>query len=96
MLSILPRAPRMPMRTPIAYRRATDDEWFQSRISNISESGVLFGPTMLKPGAMVEVMFSTPVPIGGIAPGKMMCTGQVIRTDERGETAAQFRQCRFC
>jgi hypothetical protein len=93
--TMIPRAERLPLRLPMAYRRAVDDEWFQSRILNISESGVLFGPSELQPGASVEVMFSTPVPIGSIASGKLVCVGEVVRTSETGTAAARFAECRF-
>jgi len=93
-LTIVPRAERLPLRIPIAYRIPGDDEWFQSRIVNISESGVLFGPTGLKPGTIVEVMFSCPGQIGSMPPGVVICLGQVVRTDETEAAAAKFQQYR--
>jgi hypothetical protein len=100
MLTVFPRAERLALRVPIAYRvanRATrsDDEWFQSRILNISESGVLFGPTALEPGVSVEVMFSAPIQIGAMGAGKLVCVGAVVRTTETGAAGARFEECRF-
>ncbi len=69
MVALVPRAERLTLSIPIAYRAPGDDTWFQSRIANISETGVLFGPTSLDPGAPVEVMFSAPVAIGNMAAG---------------------------
>lgn len=90
MLTIVPRADRVALRIPIAYRLPGDDEWFQSRVVNISESGVLFGPTGLKPGTIVEVMFSCPTPLGSMPSGMVICLGQVVRTDETDAAGATF------
>jgi len=59
----------MPLRIPVTYRRVGQGAWEEGRVLNISESGVLFGPTTLDPGAEVEVIFSTPVPVGTMGPG---------------------------
>lgn len=91
----MPRATRLPLQIPIAYRTAEHEEWFQSRMLNISESGVLFEPTSLQPGTTVEVMFSSPVQIGSIASGQLVCVGEVVRTSETGAAAARFDACRF-
>jgi hypothetical protein len=91
----LPRADRLTLPIAIAYRCAGDDEWFRSRVVNISETGVLFGPTSLAAGAPVEVMFSAPVPIGSIATGQRVCAGAVVRTTETGAAGARFDACRF-
>lgn len=95
MVTIVPRAERLALRIPIAYRVPGDDEWFQSRVLNISESGVLFGPTGLKPGTIIEVMFSAPAQIGSIPSGTLICLGQVVRTDETDSAGATFRTRRF-
>jgi hypothetical protein len=91
----LPRAARVPLPIPISYRRAGEDDWFPSRVRNISESGVLFGPTELEPGTPVEVMFSPPMPVGSLAPGKQVCVAEVVRTEDLGVVAARFEECRF-
>ena len=70
------------------------DEWVETRMLNISESGVLFG-AVLEPGTPVEVVFSTPVQVGALAPGKIVCSGEVVRTTELGAVAARFEECRF-
>jgi hypothetical protein len=85
----------MNLRVPITYRVAGDDHWFQGRIVNISESGVLFEPTELQAGMPVELIFSTPVQVGSIASGKLMCVGEVVRTTEMGVTGARFEEIRF-
>jgi hypothetical protein len=93
-LTIIPRAERLPLRIPIAYRVPGDGEWFQSRIVNISESGVLFGPTGLKPGTIVEVMFSCPPHLGSMPPGVVICLGQVMRIDETDAAAVTLQRPR--
>jgi hypothetical protein len=95
MVAIVPRAERLVLPISIAYRLRGDDVWFQSRVMNISESGVLFGPTLLEAGAAVEVMFSAPMPIGAMAAGQMVCAGAVVRTTETGAAGARFHACRF-
>jgi hypothetical protein len=91
----LPRAARVLLPIPISYRRAGEDDWFPSRVQNISESGVLFGPTELELGTPVEVMFSPPVSVGSLAPGKQVCVGEVVRAADLGVVAARFEECRF-
>ena len=91
----VPRARRLPLPIPITYRRVGQDGWEEGRVLNISESGVLFGPTKLNPGAEVEVIFSTPVQVGTMGPGKLVCMGEVVRTTDSGETGARFGECRF-
>lgn len=97
MRAYISRADRLRLWIPIRYRVTGDDTWFESRILNISETGVLFGPTSLEPepGTHVEVMFSSPVQIGMMAPGQMLCVGEVIRTTEAGQLGARFDECRF-
>jgi hypothetical protein len=90
------RAERMRVSLPIRYRMAGHEHWLDSRILNISESGILFGPIVSpEPGTPVEVMFSSPVPIGTMAPGQMMCAGEIVRMNEQGQVGARFAQCRF-
>jgi PilZ domain-containing protein len=91
------RAERLRVLFPIRYRMAGHEHWLDSRICDISESGVLFGPAIVppEPGTRVEVMFSSPVQIGTLPPGQMMCAGEVIRMNERGQIGARFAQCRF-
>jgi hypothetical protein len=89
------RATRAPLSIPIMYRRAGEDTWFQSTSVNLSESGVLFGPAELQPGARVEVILSPPIQIGSMAPGKQLCVAEVVRATDGGAAAARFEECRF-
>ena len=91
------RAERMRVGIAVRYRVAGHEHWLDSRILNISDSGVLFGPAIVSPdpGTCVDVMFSSPIPIGSMAPGHMMCAGEIIRRSEQGQVGARFVQCRF-
>ena len=84
------RADRVRLQIPITYRQQGDEEWFVSHVQNVSESGVLFGPTGLQPGASVEVILSPPVAIGSRVPGPHRCQGQVVRVTEVGSAAARL------
>jgi hypothetical protein len=95
MLTITPRAARVPMPIPIMFRRTGEEEWLAGRVVNLSESGVLFGPAELKPGATIEVLLSTPVQVGAFATGRQVCAGQVVRATGVGTAAVRFDECRF-
>ncbi len=90
MNALIPRADRLRLQIPITYRQHGDEEWFLSHVVNLSESGVLFGPTELQPGAIVEVIVSAPVPVGARPPGPHKCEGKVVRITETGTAAARF------
>ena len=92
---IIPRAPRIPLPIPILYRRSEDPDWVPATIVNLSESGVLFGPTELEPGVSVEVIIEPPIQVGGMASGKQVCVGEVVRTQAAGRVAVRLEDCRF-
>jgi hypothetical protein len=79
----------------LTYRVAGDDHWLNGRVANLSESGLLFGPTELRPGARVELIMASPIPVKATAPGRLVCIARVVRTTESGATAALFETCRF-
>jgi PilZ domain len=91
------RAERMRVALPIRYRMAGHEHWLDSRILDISDSGVLFGPAVIspEPGTSVEMMFSSPMSIGSLAPGQMTCVGAIVRRNENGQVGARFSHCRF-
>ena len=91
----VPRADRLQLRLPITYRARGDDQWLLSRVVNLSESGLLFGPTGLSPGTAVEVIISPPVQVGARAPGPHVCACKVVRTTEMGDVGAQFETWRI-
>ena len=59
---------------------------------NISESGVLFGPTELEPSASVEVILSPPIQVGSL--GRHVCAAEVIRATDIGAVAVRLAECR--
>jgi hypothetical protein len=91
----LRRSVRAPLTVPIAYRPTGSDEWMQSHTLNVSEGGVLFGPTSLDVGRSVEVIFSIPAAAAALAAGTLFCVGEVVRTNLSGIAAARFKECRF-
>ena len=95
MLTITPRAARVSIPMLIMYRRAGDEDWLSGKVVNLSESGVLFGPTELKPGTSVEVLLSPPIQVGTLAIGKQVCAAEVVRASDVGVTAVRFDECRF-
>jgi hypothetical protein len=89
------RAERVSLNLPIAYHQPGDDFWFEARAVNLSESGMLFGPTELPLGTSLEVLFSPPIQIGELAPGKQVCLAEVVRTTQMRAVAVRFEECRF-
>ena len=92
---LVERSERLALPISITYRIAGDDHWIHSRVMNISDSGVLFGPTIVGLGTALEVIFAAPVNIGALASGKLVCAAEVVRTTEWGAAAAKFEECRF-
>ena len=95
MSTLPPRSERLAMPIRLTYRIPGDDRWTSSLVLNISDSGVLFGPTTLRPGTAVEVMFSTPTDIGKLGSGRQVCAAEVVRTTDTGDAAVRFEECRF-
>jgi hypothetical protein len=95
MSRVTPRADRVSLGITLTYRVAGDDHWLLSRITNMSETGILFGPTNLKRGAKVELIIASPIPVASAAAGRVVCLATIARTTEAGAAAAQFDTCRF-
>ena len=89
------RSRRITLTVDIAYRFAGEHTWFHGRILNVSDSGVLFAPTNLEAGRQIEVSFDTPIVIGSIPPGRLICAAHVVRAIPGGGAAAQFDDWRF-
>ena len=95
MLTITPRAARVSIPISIMYRRSGEEDWLSGKVVNLSESGVLFGPTELQPGTSVEVLLSPPIQVGSLATGKQVCAAEVVRASVIGAAAVRFDECRF-
>jgi hypothetical protein len=86
-----PRAERLTFPISIMYRRKGDEDWFPSRVMNLSDSGVLFGPSELQTGTSVEIILTPPARIGWLTQGKQVCVAEVVRATDDGAVAARFR-----
>ena len=95
MRQLIPRADRVAVAVPVRYRTAGDEEWVQGRSINMSESGLIFEPTELSPGARIDVIFALSMPIGAMLSGKLLCSAHVVRTTTAGATGARFAERRF-
>jgi hypothetical protein len=93
-ITIVQRSERIAFPIPIRYRRPGDADWCSSTVVNLSDSGVLFGPTELEPGTFVELALSPPIRAGWLAPGKQVCAGEVVRVVD-GSAAVRLGECRF-
>jgi hypothetical protein len=91
-----PRAERLTFPTPIMYRRRGEEHWFASRVLNLSDSGVLFGPSELTLGTPVEIILTTPTQIAWFSPGRQVCPAEVVRATADGSVAARFVDGRRC
>ena len=78
-------------RFPSCIDALGDQDWFPSRVLNLSDSGVLFGPTELPLGTSVEIILTPPIQSGWLGQGKQVCTAEVVRATEGGAVAARFR-----
>jgi hypothetical protein len=97
----VPRAPRLPLKAPIAFRRPSARQWEEGRTVNISRSGVLFALPAVSPlGGDIEFVIN--LSRGALqGPGvpllpDLHCHGKVVRLSEGsdGETviAARIRR----
>lgn len=90
---LLPRAPRLPLKAPIAFRTSPAMPWLEGWTVNISRSGVLFA---LPPAARVEgdLEFVITLSRGALqGPGvpllpDLHCRGRVVRIDAGPDGAA--------
>ena len=89
------RAERFTIDIPVSFRVTGEEQWQKGQIVNLSESGLLFDShTPLEPQTPLELLFSPPIQVGPIAPGKVICVGEVVRTSEGPVVGARFEECR--
>ena len=91
----VPRADRVSVSVPISYRLTGDEEWFQTRLLNLSDSGLMFGPATLEPGARIEVLFALPFPTETSEPGRIIGSARVIHATVTGTIGARFDKRRY-
>ena len=87
----VPRARRLKLDLPIRYRIKNLSNWYEGRVQNISQSGVLFhGPQQLPTNALVEMVFEMPEEISGQKNSGVLCQGRLIRSKSTHDTEAGF------
>jgi PilZ domain len=75
-----PRARRLKLDLALRYRVNRTSTWYQGKIQNLSQTGVLFdGPQQLPVNALVEMIFEMPEEISGQSNRNVLCQGRVIR-----------------
>jgi hypothetical protein len=84
-----PRARRLKRDAALRYRVNGSSTWYEGRIENLSQSGLLFrGPRQLPVNALIEMVFEMPKEISGQKNRDVLCQGRVVRSaDPPGKDA---------
>ena len=86
----IPRARRVRSDIPVRYRGKNLSTWYEGKIQNISQSGVLFeGSQQLPANALVELIFEMPEEISGQKNRNVLCQGRLIRIKEATDKNAR-------
>ena len=86
----IPRARRVRSDIPVRYRGKNLSTWYEGKIQNISQSGVLFGGSQQLPAnALVELIFEMPEEISGQKNRNVLCQGRLIRIKEATDKNAR-------
>ncbi len=76
-----PRARRLKLDVPLRYRVNSTSTWYEGKVENISQTGLLFdGPQQLPVNALIELVFEMPEEISGQKNRNVLCQGRVIRS----------------
>ena len=90
--SWVPRARRLKLDTVVRYRVKNLGSWYEGRIENLSQSGVLFeGPQQLPANTLVEMVFEMPEEISGQKNSNVLCQGRVTRAKETSSGEGPIR-----
>ena len=82
-LTWMPRARRLKVDLPIRYRGKNLSTWYEGKVENISQSGLMFfGPQELPANALIEMIFEMPEEISGQKNSNVLCQGRVIRVKD--------------
>jgi hypothetical protein len=85
-----PRARRLKLDAALRYRVNGSSTWYEGRIENLSQSGLLFrGPRQLPVNALIEMVFEMPKEISGQKNRDVLCQGRVVRSADPPEKEAQ-------
>jgi hypothetical protein len=75
-----PRARRLKLELGLRYRVNSTGIWYEGKIDNLSQTGILFrGPQPLPVNALIEMVFEMPEEISGQKNRNVLCQGRVIR-----------------
>jgi hypothetical protein len=75
-----PRARRLKLDAMLRYRVNSTSTWYEGKIDNLSQTGLLFrGPQALPVNALIEMVFEMPEEISGQKNRSVLCQGRVIR-----------------
>ena len=86
----IPRARRVRSDIAVRYRGKNLSTWYEGKIQNISQSGVLFeGSQQLPANALVELIFEMPEEISGQKNRNVLCQGRLIRIKEATDKNAR-------
>jgi len=78
-----PRARRLKLDLALRYRVNSTSTWYEGRIDNLSQTGLLFhGPQPLPVNALIELIFEMPEEISGQKNRNVVCQGRVIRSSD--------------
>ena len=78
-----PRARRLKLNIQVRYRGKNLSTWYQGRIQNISQSGVLFhGPQQIPANALIEMIFEMPEAISGQKNCAVLCQARMVRVKD--------------
>ena len=95
MLTITPGRRASRCRFSIMFRRSGEEDWLAGKVVNLSESGVLFGPTELRPGTHGRGAAVAARAGGRLRHGQAGLRGRSRAGLGRGVTAVRFDECRF-
>jgi hypothetical protein len=76
-----PRAPCIPVESPVRFRPLGQIDWSKGTTFDISPTGLLFrGNRTVKDHTIVVINFVAPVEIAGRQGATVICHGQIVRT----------------
>jgi hypothetical protein len=88
----VPRARRLKLDTPVRYRAKYQTNWYEGKIENLSQSGMLFhGEMSLPQNTLVEMIFEMPEEISGQKNSSVLCQGRVVRAQEKRDSKELVR-----
>jgi len=79
-----PRSRRLKLAARLRYRGKNLTAWYEGRIENLSQSGVLIhGAEQLPQESVLEMIFEMPEEISGQKNSTVLCEGKILRSKPR-------------